>query len=63
MASLQALSGRAIWTGGVIPCVIDAGLPEPQRFLEAIQHCNENTVIQLVERTNEPNWVRLRGGR
>ena len=48
-----------LWPGGVIPYVIDAGLPEPQRVLDAIQHWNENTVVQLVERTNEPNWVQF----
>ena len=48
-----------LWPGGVIPYVIDAGLPEPQRVLDAIQHWNENTVMQLVERTNEPNWVQF----
>ena len=46
-----------LWPEGVIPYVIDGDLPEPQRVVDAIQHWNENTVIQLAERTNEPNWI------
>ncbi len=46
-----------LWPEGVIPYVIDADLPDPQRVLDAIQHWNDNTLVQLVERTNEPNWV------
>jgi len=48
-----------LWPGGIIPYVIEEELPEPQRVLDAVQHWNENTVVQLTERTNEPNWVRF----
>ena len=48
-----------LWPDSVIPYAIDGGLPEPQRVMDAIQHWNDNTEIQLVERTNEPNWVQF----
>ena len=46
-----------LWPDGVVPYVIDSNLPEPRRVLNAIQHWNNNTLIQFVERTNEPNWI------
>ena len=48
-----------LWPDGVIAYAIDGGLPEPQRVMDAIQHWNDNTEIQLVERTDEPNWVQF----
>ena len=47
------------WTDGIVPYTIDAGLPQPERVQEAIDHWNQNTVIQMVERTAEPNSVRF----
>ena len=53
------VGGRTrLWTGGIVPYVIDPKLSNP-KVLEAIRHWNENTVIRLVERTDQPNWVRF----
>ena len=63
LAAVKEAVGRSdpdfLWPDGVIPYAIDGGLPEPQRVMDAIQHWNDNTEIQLVERTNEPNWVQF----
>ena len=48
-----------LWPGGIIPYVLDPELSKPNVALDAIQHWNENTVIRLVERTDQPNWVRF----
>ena len=45
------------WPDSIVPYVTASDLPEPQRVLDAVQHWNDNTLIQLVERTNEPNWI------
>ena len=59
---LLAVSSNArLWTDGIIPYVIDPALTNPH-LTDAIQHWNENTVIRLVQRTNEPNWVRFMPG-
>ena len=51
-------SKEGLWPGGIIPYVIDPELINPH-VPDAIQHWNENTVIRLVERTDQPNWVRF----
>ena len=51
-------NNEMLWPGGIIPYVIDPELINPH-VPNAIQHWNENTVIRLVERTNQPNWVRF----
>ena len=51
-------SKESLWPGGIIPYVIDPELENPHVPL-AIQHWNENTVIRLVERTDQPNWIRF----
>ena len=59
---ISAVSSKeGLWPGGIIPYVIDPELTNPY-VADAIQHWNENTVIRLVERTNQPNWVRFRPG-
>ena len=50
---------ESLWPEGVVPYVIDSNLPKRQRVLDAIQHWNNNTLIRLTARTNEPNWVRF----
>ena len=50
-----------LWPGGIVPYVLDPDLTNPHVPL-AIQHWHENTVIRLVERTDQPNWVRFRPG-
>ena len=54
-------SKERLWPDGIIPYVIDPDLENPHVPI-AIQHWNENTVIRLVERTDQPNWVRFRPG-
>ena len=57
--ALVAVSNKKrLWPGGIIPYVIDPELIKPH-VPDAIQHWNENTVIRLVERTGQPNWVRF----
>ena len=51
-----------LWPDGIIPYVIDPELSHPD-VLDAIQHWNEKTVIRLVERTDQENWVRFVPGR
>ena len=56
---LSAVSSKErLWPGGIVPYVLDPELTNPH-VADAIQHWNENTVIRLVERTNQPNWVRF----
>lgn len=46
-----AITGeRFRWPGGVIPYVIDPGLSNPQRVLDAIDHWTARTPIRLVPR-------------
>ena len=55
-------SKEKLWPGGIVPYVLDPELTN-QFVHDAIRHWNENTVIQLVERTDQPNWVRFMPGR
>ena len=57
-SSVVVRSKERGWPGGIIPYVIDPELINPH-VPDAIQHWNENTVIRLVERTDQPNWVRF----
>ena len=53
---------KRLWPGGIIPYVIDPELSHPfvlDATQKAIQHWEENTAIRLVERTDQPNWVRF----
>ena len=59
---LSAVSNKeSLWPGGIVPYVIDPELMNPHVH-DAIRHWNENTVIQFVERTDQPNWVRFTPG-
>ena len=59
---ISAVSDKErLWPGGIVPYVIDPEVENPHVPL-AIRHWNENTVIQLVERTDQPNWVRFMPG-
>jgi astacin len=55
---IAAASSR--WPDAVVPYVIEAGLPNPERVESAIVHWNESTSIRLVRRTNEPDYVLFR---
>ena len=48
---------RFLWPDGIVPYTIDKNLADPQRVLDAIEHWSDNTVIEMLQRTNEPNWV------
>ena len=58
-ALLAVSNKKRLWPGGIIPYVIDPELLINPHVPDAIQHWNENTVIRLVERTGQPNWVRF----
>lgn len=49
------------WSEGVVPYVIDSGVPSPTRIDQAIQHWHSRTDrIRFVKRTPEhKNWVRF----
>lgn len=51
--------GRFRWPEGIIPYTVEPGLPAPGRIEQAIEHWNTRTVIRLVPRTDEPNWVKF----
>ena len=48
-----------LWPGGVIPCVMDEGFTEAaaRAMQVAIDEWNSKTVITLLERTTEPDYV------
>jgi hypothetical protein len=48
-----------LWPNGVVPFVIDSGLPNQARVTQAIAHFNDNSSIRLVARTNQANYVRF----
>ena len=50
-----------LWPDGIVPYVIDPGFTEEasQEIQEAIDHWNTNTVITLVPRMEEPDFVRI----
>ncbi len=50
---------RYRWPGGVIPFVIDADIPHPERIHDAMLQWTAATPIRLVRRTEETNYVRF----
>jgi hypothetical protein len=50
---------RYRWPGGVIPFVIDADIPHPERIYDAMLQWTAATPIRLVRRTDETNYVRF----
>ena len=58
---LSARSSTYLWPGGVIPYVIDGDVSDEQRqnVLEAIGEWNGKTVLSLIARTTEQNYVRF----
>jgi len=53
---------RYRWPSGVVPFVIDSGLPDTARVTGAIQHWQDNTPMIFVPRRDEGNYVRFRSG-
>ncbi len=58
---LSARSSRYLWPGGVVPYVIDELVSDEQRqnIVEAIGEWNDKTVVSLIARTTEENYVRF----
>jgi uncharacterized protein (TIGR03437 family) len=48
------------WPGAVVHYVIDSGMRNPQRAVDAIRHWEERTPFRFVERTSESAYVRIR---
>ena len=51
---------EGLWPGGVVPYVIDQDVQNSEDILKAIEEWNSKTVISLVERTTEEDYVRFR---
>lgn len=58
---LSARSSRYLWPGGIVPYVIDELVSDEQRqnILEAIGQWNDKTVVSLIARTTEEDYVRF----
>lgn len=54
-----ATNSQFLWPNGVVPFVIDGGLPDPNRVTQAIAHIHQNTGIRFVPRTTHANYVRF----
>jgi hypothetical protein len=48
-----------LWTNGVVPFVVDGGLPNQNRVTDAIAHLHANTGIRFVARTTQANYIRF----
>ena len=51
------------WTNGVIPYVIDEGLANYEKVMDAIEYLNLQTNIRIVPREDQENYVRVTLGR
>ena len=51
---------EGLWPGGIIPYLIDESVTNVQDVTRAIEEWNTKTVISLVERTDEEDYVRFR---
>ncbi len=58
---LSATTSRYLWPNGVMPYVIDHNVTGEQRqhVLAAIQEWNSKTVLSLVQRSTQPDYVRF----
>ena len=52
--------GEGLWPGGIIPYVIDESITNVQDVTQALEEWNAKTVISLVERTDEEDYVRFK---
>ena len=58
--SADSSPGRRFrWPGGVIPYVLSADIPHPERIHAAILQWSDLTPIRLIPRTNETSYVRF----
>ena len=60
LSAATSVESEYLWPGGVIPYVIDADVTNSQDILRAIEEWNSKTVISLVERTTQEDYVRFR---
>jgi len=51
-----------LWTGAVVPYLINSDAPQPQVIRDAMTQWSNATGVRFVERTNQPNWVRFARG-
>lgn len=54
---LTITGGRYRWPNGIVPFVINDGLPNQQRVTDAIRHWEERTNLRFRRRTNENNFI------
>src|SRR5437016_3783776 len=45
------------WPKGIIPYTVDPTIPNPQRVTDAVNFFNQNTVIRMIPRTTEANYI------
>ena len=60
LSAATAFESEYLWPGGVIPYVIDHDVSNSQDVLRAIEEWNSKTMISLVERTTEEDYVRFK---
>lgn len=56
---LSATDADRHWPSGIVPYSIDADIPQSENLAPAIEAWNTTTVITLMERTIEPDFVRF----
>ena len=58
---ISPVDSEGLWPDGIIPYVIDTGFSEQGRrdIQMAINEWNAKTVVELVQRTTEPDFVRF----
>ena len=57
--NISAIEEDYRWPDGRVPYVIDPDVRDPERIHEAIEEWNSKTVITLLPRTAEPDYVRF----
>lgn len=55
--SLIRASGGFLWPGKMIPYQLSPGFPQPDRVSDAIQHWEDESDIEFVERTDETDFL------
>ncbi len=60
VSAATGVESEFLWPGGVIPYVIDEDVTNTQEILRAIEEWNTKTVISLVERTTQEDYVRFK---
>ena len=47
------------WPKGIIPYTVDPSIPNQQRITDAVNYFNQNTIIRLIPRTTEVNYIQM----